>query len=120
VVRQSAAVGLAVLHAAVQSGQVLVQRAALGDVDHLDAAADAEDRLAGGAGGAVEGDLERVALRVDDAQVGLGRLPEARRIDVGAAREQQGVGAGDRLFGRVGSTTAADMGRPPSAWIAWA
>jgi hypothetical protein len=97
---------------------VLVQRAALGDVDQLDAAADAEHRLAGGAGGAVQRDLEGVALRVDDAEVGLRRLAEARRVDVGAAGEQQRVGAGDRLLGGRGSRTGATMGRPPSAWTA--
>ena len=86
VVGAPARVALAVLQRPSEGGQVLVQAAAFGHVDQLDAATDTEHRLARGAGGAVERQLEGVALVVDRAEVGVRHLIEAGRVHVGPPR----------------------------------
>ena len=70
-------------------GQVLVERAAEGDVQHLHAAADAEDGHVALERRARQRDLEPVALgsRAVGLRVGLGAV--GGRVDVGAAGQHQ-------------------------------
>jgi hypothetical protein len=69
--------------------QVLVQRAAHGDVDQLDTATDREYRQSPFAGGAIQGNLDGVASLVGFLELGVWRFPVARGMDVLAARQYQ-------------------------------
>ena len=91
----------AVLVVAVGVGEVLVQRPALRDVDQLHPAADPEERHVALQGPPGQRDLERVALghRMDD--LGMARRAVRGRVDVGAAREDQGVEEVEDLVGVV-------------------
>ncbi len=66
-----------------------MQGAAPGDVEHLGAAADAEDGQATGVGLPAEGELEGVDLAVGGTELGVGVGAVGDGIEVGAAREQQ-------------------------------
>src|SRR5262249_30354769 len=72
-------------------GQVLVQAAAAGDVDDLDAAADAEDGLVVGQGPADELDLGPVAARVGAVAALVPRLAVLAGIDVDASGQEEGI-----------------------------
>ena len=82
-------------------GEVLAQRAAQGDVEHLVAAADRQ-RGQAPVDGAAHERRTRVSSRVplDAVEPRVRRLPVARRVDVAAAHEQQPVEAGEQLVGR--------------------
>ena len=79
---------------------VLHERAAAGDVQHLHAAADGENRQIARAGGRDEGDLELVARRIDVLDPLMRRLAVSRGLDVAAAGQQQAVDARQRLLDR--------------------
>ena len=72
-------------------GEMLVERPAAGDVEDLEAAADAEQRQVPRQGGAGQRELEPIALDpgVRGVRVGLGSV--ARGIEIAAAGEQQAV-----------------------------
>ncbi len=80
--------------------QVLVQRAAAGDVERLRAAADAEDRQPSGVGTAGDLELEDVQPRLDRPEIGRRRGAVGARVQVRAAgqadapqrRQQRGDG----------------------------
>ena len=78
-------------------GQVLVKRSAEGDVEHLDAAADAQHGHVALHRAAGERDLERVAQRVDvvGGLVGLGAIGGG--IHVVAARQDEAVDSVQQL-----------------------
>ena len=101
-------------------GQVLVQRAAERDREHLCAPADAEDAPAGVAGDAHARDLGAVAGGID-AHEGIGRaLAVGGRIDVAASAHQERVRARDRVERarrrpRSHPPRAAPGARPPRA-----
>ena len=80
-------------------GQVLEQRAAVGDVDELHPAADPEHRQVALDRGAHERDLEAVALGHRVERLGMGLLAIARRVDVGAAGQHQPVEQVERFVG---------------------
>lgn len=97
-------------------GQVLVQGAATGDVEHLRPPADREHRHAPGVGRADEGQLEQVKLRLGGAELGRRVLAVVARVQVRAAGEaepgqavQQRVGAG-RVERRQDDRVAAGVG----------
>ena len=95
-------------------GEVLHERAAEGDVEHLQAAAHREDRAAQLQRPRQDGQLGGVALgaRRAGARVGLGAV--AGRVDVGAAREHHAV---EPVDGRrpTSARGASSTGRPPAA-----
>ena len=97
-----------VLVVAVALGQVLQQRAARGDVHDLHAAADAQQRHVALEGAAGERDLEVVALGHGAASLGMGLRPVGRRIDVGAAGQDEPV---EQVEDRVGVVLRALVGR---------
>lgn len=71
--------------------QILIERAAESDVEDLRAAANGENRKVLFPGLANEVEFELVALRLNGAALGKGRLAVEPRVDVGTAREQQPV-----------------------------
>ena len=79
-------------------GKVLDQRAAGGDVDHLAAAADAEDGDAVGEGGPHERQLPSVALGVDPLHLGREEPAVPPGVDVATAAEEEPVEARHRRF----------------------
>ena len=70
-------------------GQVLVQGAAARHVERLHAAADREDRHAGGVGLAQERKLEVVELGLGGSELGVDRRAVGARVQVGAARKHE-------------------------------
>ena len=93
------------------SVDVLVQRAAEGNIDDLQAAADAED------GGASRGERTREGKLVEVAYfVNIGcsgeTLPVETRVDVAATREQQGIGC----FGRIRCRKTEQSERGKVVW----
>ena len=90
------------------AGEVLVEGAAGGDVEDLQPAADAEDRLAVLGGPAHEQQLELVARRVAPVAAGAPRVVVARRVEVGAAGEEDAV---ERVVdGARGGLVVGDQG----------
>ncbi len=77
---------------------VLDEGAAARDVQHLDAAADREDRKVARAGIFDERQLEFVTARLRLDQRRVRRLPVSRRRHIVAAREHESVDAGERLL----------------------
>ena len=71
--------------AGVLAGQVLVERAAQGDVEDLDAAADAEEGLAVGERLAGEEDFDAVALRVNGVGGGVALGAVGAGVHIAAA-----------------------------------
>ena len=96
-----------------QAGQVLVQRAAAGDVQHLQAAADAEQRQPAFERRRDERELGGVAGRAHAAGLRVRLRAERGRVDVPAARQDESVQPCRGLLdtGDGGSST----GRPPAA-----
>ena len=90
---------------------VLAQRAAEGDVDDLKTAANAEDGGAPRSKCAREGELAQVAHLVNIRGVRY-RLSVKARVDVTAAREQQGVGC----FGRIRCRKTEQSERGEVVW----
>src|SRR3989442_5631455 len=82
--------------------QVLVQRAAERDVEDLDAAADREDRQPALARARDQGELDRVALGIDLAELGVRGGAVARGIDVLAARQHEPGDGREDLHGTAG------------------
>lgn len=78
-------------------GQVLDQGPAESHVENLAAAADAERRQAPLEGGLRQGDLELVAGAVDPVERRVLRASIELRIDIAAARENEGVQAPEEL-----------------------
>ncbi len=72
-------------------GDVLPQRAAQGDVEHLGASADGEQGLVGLNDAGDERALEAVAQRADGAALGQGLLAVERGVAVVAAGDDEGV-----------------------------
>jgi len=87
---------------AVALGQVLQQRAAAGDVEHLHPAADPEERQIPLDRALGQRDLERVALRVDVDGRGVHGLAVGGGVDVRAAGEDQAVEQVEQLVGMLG------------------
>ena len=100
---------------AVDIGDVLDQVAAQGDVEHLHAAADAQERDAFLHGQAGDGQLEGVAAGVDPGHQRVGFGTEVTRVHVAAPGEDHAVDpAQDRLRGRpVGHQDHGDAARLP-------
>ena len=71
------------------AGQILQQRAAARDVEHLQAAADRQHGQLARLGGADERDLEAVEVRLGGAEAGVGLGAVDRRVQVRAARQAQ-------------------------------
>ena len=96
-------------------GHVLVQGAAAGDVEHLHAAADAEQRLVQPDGGV--GDSEFPGVAVGRVRTGLGVLRGAvdGRVDVAPAGDDDAVEHGYGGFGFRGVTAGREQYRPPPA-----
>ena len=91
-------------------GQVLEERAAARDVERLGAAADAEDRQAGGVGVARDRQLEGVQVGLDRAELGVRLGAVGGGVDVRAARqadagERRAAAPGTSSSGSGGSTT---------------
>ena len=86
-----AAVAVAVGDEVFPVADVLVQRPAQGDVEDLDAAADAQRRQPPVDGRPDERDLEPVADRADVAGLRMGLLAVEHRVDVSPADQQQAV-----------------------------
>ncbi len=82
-------------------GQVLQQRAAEGDIEHLHAAADPEHRHVALDRTAAQRDLELVAFGRRAVGLGIGRGAVGGGIDVGAPDQDQGVDVVQELVGRV-------------------
>ena len=76
---------------------ILDERAARGDVQHLHAAADREDGQIARARRHDEGNLELVARRIDLFQLLMGRLAVSRGLDVAPTREQETSDARQRV-----------------------
>ena len=76
-------------------GQVLDERAAVGDVEQLHAAADRQHRQAAPLGGADQGKLAFVAARAGWLGAGMRLGAISRRVDVGAPRQHEAVESGD-------------------------
>src|SRR4029077_16674392 len=92
---------------------VLVERAAEEDVGDLEAAADAEGGETSRAGAREELPLELRALGADlDAGPVEDRLAVTRRMDVGAAAENEAGGAGDPLAPFGGRRLRREDGDP--------
>ena len=83
-------------------GQVLVQVAAAHDVEQLHAAADGEGRHVARERGTQQRQLGLVAAGADAARGRVGVGAVVRRIDVGAAGEDDPVERAERLLDRVG------------------
>ena len=85
-------------------GQVLVQRPAPGDVEHLQPPADGEHRHVGGEGRVEQVDLPPVAVGSGALGLGVGLGAVAGGVDVGAPGEDQGVDGAERpaCRGRAG------------------
>ena len=83
-------------------GDVLVERAAAGDVEQLHPAADAEHRQVALERAAREGELEAVALGPGALRVRVGLGAVAGRVDVRAAGEDEPVEQVEQLLGRLG------------------
>ena len=103
-------------------GQVLLQRSTDCDVQHLHSAADAEQRQIARERPQGEGDLETIAVRVRAADLRMGLLAVAGRVDVGAAPEDQRIEAVEQLVGRSAAVGSGGIiiAIPPAAWIEWA
>jgi hypothetical protein len=71
--------------------EVLVKRSATRHVQHLHAAADRQGRRIGLCGLIDERKFELVALDSWRIRLGMRRLPVASWVDVGSARQDQGV-----------------------------
>ena len=67
-------------------GQVLLERAAVRDVEHLHAAADPQQRHVAGLGGVHQRELEVVAQRRHGVRFGMALRAVARRVDVAPPR----------------------------------
>ncbi len=74
-------------------GQVLMERAATGHVQHLHAAADAEDRQTASIRSADQGQLERVDPRLGRAELLVGAGAIGGGLDVGTAGQADAVHA---------------------------
>ena len=92
---------VAMLVTAFDVREVLDQRAAQRDVQHLHAAADREGRRAVAHRGACEGDVERVDVVLHAVGVGVRGLAVAHRVDVGTADQHEPVEPEDDLVGLV-------------------
>ena len=101
---------------------VLVEGAAAGDVEDLHPAADAEQRHVALDRAARQGQLEAVAFGPDAPGLGVRLGPVARRVDIGAAGEDQrveqvehpvglGLGGGVGRQQDRGPTRTLDRGR---------
>jgi hypothetical protein len=106
-----AAVGLGVLQRAAERGQVLVEATALSHVHELHAAADAQDRQPARPCGAVERELEHVALRFDVLELSVRLLAVVSGVDVAAAREEHAANPVQVAFGQLGSQVADHKGQ---------
>ena len=96
--------------------QVLIQRAAEGDVQDLDAAADGQDREPASLGARDEGQLDRVARPIGLAQLGVRRRPVAAGLHILAPREDETVHPVERGARRVGVEDGRDdEGNDPGA-----
>lgn len=78
-------------------GDVLVERASSGDVEHLNPTADTDGRKLRFDGELGQRQLELIALGLDRAKIWIWRRVVALRVDVRAAREHQTVYAADEL-----------------------
>ena len=96
-------------------GQVLLERAAQRHVEHLVAAADAEQRQAEVAGGAGQRQLEHVGVGMAAGDVGRGLGAVVLRVDVAAAGQQQAVESGHHLVDVVGIDARHDERQPAGA-----
>ena len=99
------------VHKAQLLAQILIQRAAHRDVDHLLAAADAHDGLARRQKRAHQRHFERVARGVDVHGVVELRLAEEGRLQIAAAGEQQRVVDRSRGLRRLLAQHAGDAAR---------
>src|SRR5207247_6050824 len=93
-------------------GDVLVERAAVGDVHQLDPAADAEGRDEVVDGGSRERRLEVVAAPVDGAEVCVGSGAVEGGVDVVAADQQEAVDKRKRLAGAPRGGDGEAQGNP--------
>ena len=72
-------------------GMSWTRRAACGDVEHLRAATDREQRNVARHRPPGEVDLELVAARLGVVHAGVSVLPVERRVDIAAARQQDAL-----------------------------
>ena len=93
-------------------GQMLVQGAAAGDVEHLHAAADGQDRQPALVGGANEVDLEGVELRLGRSDPAAAFRAVAGRIDVRATGQADAVRAIQQRGEALGGHRRGDHGDP--------
>jgi hypothetical protein len=85
-----------------EAGQVLVERPALDHVQHLHAAADPQHGHVALQRACAQGELEAVALGTRAARLRVRTCAVARRVDVGAAGQDQGVEHDEQLIGGLG------------------
>ena len=97
-----------------EAGQVLVQRPALDHVQHLHASADPEHGHVALQRARAEAELEAVALGARAARLRVRACAVARRVDVGAAGQDQRVEHVEQLVGRLGDDVIGrqDQGEP--------